>query len=117
MRISAAKKPISKSAPRASSMADDPQPIDREQSSGDHGEEGDALDHVGKVDGHAGRAGHGAGAVEDDGKEEGRRNDAERIELGQCGDDDAGVAIAGGEVGGYLVADAADLAGAGKAGK
>ena len=60
--------------------ARDAQPIRGEQQGRQHGEQRDALDHVGQVDRHAGRARHAAGAGDDDGEEERGRQDAERIE-------------------------------------
>src|SRR4029077_3842542 len=70
MRTIAAKKPTSKSVESTSSMVGDAQPVHQEQTSGHHREEGNALDDIGEIDRHAGRARHRAGAVEDDGEEE-----------------------------------------------
>ena len=103
--------------PRKGEGARHPQPIDREQPPRDHAHQRDALDHVGEIDRHAGRARHRAGAVEDDGEEERGGDRAERVQLGERRDDDAGIAVAGGEVGGDLEADAADLARAGQPGE
>ena len=75
------------------------------------------LDHIRQVDRHAGRPRHRPGAVEDDGEEQRGGDGAERVQLRQRGDDDAGIAVAGREVGGHLEAHAADLAGAGEPGE
>src|SRR3990172_10015189 len=96
MRSTAAKKPISKTWSRRSNIADDPQPVRREEADGDHAHQRRPLDHVGEVDRHAEAPRHRAGAVEDDGEKQGGRNRAERVELGERGDDDAGIAVAGG---------------------
>src|SRR3954463_14366082 len=71
IRSMAAKKPASIMATKALSMRQprpyDPQPVEREQPPGHHGQQGDALDHIREIDRHAGLTRHRVGTVHDDG--------------------------------------------------
>ena len=63
------------------------------------------------------RPAHRVGADEDAGDEDRGRNDDERLQPGEHGDHDAGIAEPAGEIGREIALEPGDLGGAGKAGE